>query len=234
MIIDAHTHVQPGELPFLTANNVCCIINGATPEEWERNVALLHKYPTMLASFGLHPWHADQHDPARLAAFAPAIIGEIGMDSEWCSVDLATQRSCFIAQLELAAQLNAPVILHTKGQEKQVLDIIRNYNLVYMVHWYDDMVYFPGYAELGCYFTVPINLPQNPIAQAIVQATPLNRLLLESDGMEAIAWALGREVSPAEYLQLMHNNTEYIARVKGVGIDVVCGWFEENLERFIS
>ena len=49
-----------------------------------------------------------------------SIIGEIGMDSVWCDVDLEIQKEVFEKQLQLAKEWDKPVILHTKGQEKTI------------------------------------------------------------------------------------------------------------------
>ena len=80
------------------------------------------------------------------------VIGEIGMDSVWCNVPLAVQEKVFTEQLAVAAQLDKPVILHTKGQEKRIASLIAGYPNTYLVHWYSDPVFPKSFLELDCYF----------------------------------------------------------------------------------
>ena len=77
-------------------------------------------------------------------------IGEIGLDNVWCTVDLGVQRTVFERQLAFAQQLGKPVVLHTKGMEREILDTIRYYPKRYLVHWYACPHWLQDYIDLGC------------------------------------------------------------------------------------
>lgn len=83
-----------------------------------------------------------------------SVIGEIGLDSVWCSVPLSVQEKAFCAQLELASAMKKPVVLHTKGQEKHIARLIRAYPNTYLVHWYSGEEGLSDFLDLDCYFTI--------------------------------------------------------------------------------
>lgn len=215
-MIDVHTHFGPSLLAKVANSEITCLVNGAEPKEWRRNSLWTKQHANIYASYGLHPWNAGSFCIEEIEQYNPRVIGETGMDSVWCNVDLKVQQACFVEQLELASRIGASVVLHTKGQEKQVLDIISHYPIRYLVHWYDDLEYLEQYIQLGCSFTVPINLPQNKVAQQIVKQVPACRLLPESDGLEAVCWALGRNVDFEQYIELMEINLGLIAQYKNI------------------
>lgn len=68
--------------------------------------------------FGTHPWQVDETPPdvvalrAALVADPSAGVGEIGLDRLRSRVVSTAQREAFAAQLELAAELRRPVVLH--------------------------------------------------------------------------------------------------------------------------
>ena len=97
------------------------ICNVANEIEFE----LVHQ-KQLFYSCGVHPWNAslDTFESMLPLLKKAPIIGEIGMDSVWCDLDLNIQKEVFEKQLQLAYALNKPVILHTKGQEKTILEFV--------------------------------------------------------------------------------------------------------------
>ena len=82
-------------------------------------------------------------------------IGEIGMDSVWCEVPMDIQRRSFERQLQIAADLKKPVILHTKGMEREIAAMVRDFPEPVCVHWYSGGIEsFEAFLEMGCYFTL--------------------------------------------------------------------------------
>ena len=203
---DAHMH-----LPIV--KSIPCIVNASSIEEYKRLKATSHEH--MYISCGIHPWYADQTD---LKAILPCIIeadflGEIGLDKPWCEVPFEIQKEAFICQLQ---EVNKTTFLHTKGYEKEILDIISLFPRKYVVHWYSSEDYIDDYLKLDCFFTIgPI------VNEVLVKKIPLNRLLIESDGLEAIEWALERKVSEKEYIDVLENTVKQVAKLKKVSVDEV-------------
>ena len=99
-----------------------------TPAEWAYTRQFQNR-EGLLLSFGIHPWYADQHLTEEMPeAYSECdYIGEIGMDSVWCDIPLDIQQKRLEEQLQIAADLKKPVLLHTKGQEKRIAELLRGF-----------------------------------------------------------------------------------------------------------
>ena len=54
-------------------------------------------------------------------------IGEIGLDYHFVQDNKEAQKSCFIKQIELANELDLPIVIHTRDAMGDTLDIVRKY-----------------------------------------------------------------------------------------------------------
>lgn len=78
-----------------------------------------------------------------------------GMDSVWCDIPLDIQQKRLEEQLQIAADLKKPVLLHTKGQEKRIAELLRGFPYHICAHWYSGTEQdLEPYLDLGCYFTL--------------------------------------------------------------------------------
>ena len=227
-MIDAHIHVTAELLPY--PKDIVCIPNANSPKEY----ALLKSAGFPILSAGIHPWKADVTVWAEMVPILRTVpvIGEIGLDSGWCTVDMDVQREVFRRQLTLAAALGKPVILHTKGMEGEMLDTIREFPNRYLVHWYDCDRWLEEYIALGCWFTVGPEL-SNPNVTQLARTVPLDRLLIESDGLEGMAWAQGKELSPADYPAAIEHHLQAVARLRGTDADTLLRQMEQTLNAFL-
>lgn len=232
---DAHCHDD--DAGVLTAAqrrlNVAAIVNCATPAEWVRNQARVGASQHL--SFGVHPWGSADFDEAALRpyfALAP-VIGEIGLDSVWTKVPQAVQRPVFEAQLRLAAQLQKPVILHTKGEEAACLALVNRYPNRYFVHWYSRTDWQADYIAAGCYMSIGVDVLTDPAVQALAKAVPADRLLLETDGLESVAWAWQRPVTIDEYASVLRRLTTAVATLRETSPVSVATQARANLTRFL-
>lgn len=146
-----------------------------------------------LLSFGIHPWYSDKYEPGDyIEAFqACSAVGEIGMDSVWCSVSLERQEKVFMQQLSIAADLHKSVILHTKGQERRIAQLIQDFPEKICVHWYSGTIQdLQPYLEKDCYFTLGPDFSVNTkLHRYLLGHLSADRLFLESDGIASIIWA---------------------------------------------
>lgn len=241
MIIDAHLHITEKDvenqiLTCMEKEDILGLAAGTNPEECRWIKELSRCCNRIIPTYGLHPWYANKTDPKAMEPYLRecAIIGEIGLDSVWCDVDLACQRKVFIAQLNLAEEKGCPVMLHTKGQEKEISQIITDYTMPVIVHWYSSENHLEKYLERGCYFTIGPDVHINPAVQQIVREAPLNRLFVESDGLSAVEWATGKAISPLELSSVLLASMKFIAGVKNVDLAAAGMQMEENLARILK
>ena len=204
------------------------------PESAARILAL--RGQNVLVSCGVHPWQAERVtlDDMRPFIRQCAALGEIGLDSVWTDADMDVQRRVFIEQLELAEALRLPVILHTKGMEGEVARILRRYTVPKLVHWYSCERYLEDYLEQGCYFTVGPDYESNPAVQAVLRRVPLDRVMTETDGLDALAWALNRPVAADEIEAALRGELRAVAAVHGISEAVAARQICDNLDRFLS
>jgi TatD DNase family protein len=97
-------------------------------------IELSQRIPEVYAAIGIHPNDAGSfslHDVDCLKDLArePKVvaIGEIGLDIYHDDVDMKRQIVAFEAQLDLAEELNLPVLIHNRDADEQVGKILRKW-----------------------------------------------------------------------------------------------------------
>lgn len=232
---DAHCHDDDaGALTTAQQRlNVASIVNCATPAEWRQNQARVGASQTL--SFGVHPWGSVDFDEVALQPYfaAAPVIGEIGLDSVWTKVPQAVQRPVFETQLRLAAKLKKPVIMHTKGEEEACLALLRRYPNRYFVHWYSRQEWQADYIAAGCYMSVGVDVLSDPAVQALAKAVPADRLLLETDGLESVAWAWHRSVTIGEYAGVLQRLIMAVATLRNEEPLTIATQARANLAYFL-
>lgn len=253
-LIDAHIHLpahpsaeeKSGWLSLFAQKDIQMLVSVGSPEEYHQLARWIpgDDRSRIFRSFGIHPWKADQIDlrelepEGRLHTFLMEAdaIGEIGMDQVWCEVPLAVQRKVFEVQLEIAQQRNCPVVLHTKGCEKEIASILdrRPELSSILVHWYsgeedslDQMV------ERGCYFSLGPDIGDNPAVRRVAQKAPLSRILTESDGLAAAEWATGKAVCPEQLSGMLQNTINIAATEKNCFPEEVTEAVSRNFQQFL-
>lgn len=139
-LIDSHCHLEraelDGELEAMLeraeASQVKKMISvGTELSDWSLYQELAKKYPGGIHyTVGLHPCHVNagwESQVAGLQAFfesdcLPVALGEIGLDYfrlpkdvDAANAIIANQEAAFRAQLDLAAKLDCPVVVHSRG-----------------------------------------------------------------------------------------------------------------------
>lgn len=154
-------------------------------------VALAERHPFLWAAVGVHPHGAAQLPPDWLQQLEdlsahPKVraIGEIGYDYHYDGDWKEAQRAAFEAQLQLAARLEKPVVIHDREAHGDTLELLRRYRPAGVVHCYS------GSAEmakevlsLGMYigFTGVVTFKNARRALEAAGVVPLDRLLVETD-----------------------------------------------------
>ena len=83
-------------------------------------------------SAGLHPHEADRFDDStipglRRLAVEPEVvaIGEAGLDFHYDNAPRERQQKCFQAQLALAAELDLPIVVHSRDADAETAGLLR-------------------------------------------------------------------------------------------------------------
>lgn len=236
MRLDAHFHMEKQLLTQWQNTDMCGLMNCATVKEYEYGKQLQKEFPQLTLSCGIHPWNVENTTWEEMAPCLQdcSIIGEIGMDSVWCDSDLLLQRIVFERQLEYASRMKKPVVLHTKGQEKQIVDLLASYPNTYLVHWYSCIDYLDDYLALSPYFTIGPSVLFDPSVQQVAERVDCEHLLVESDGISAISWAYGKGIAASDYADVLDRMVAYIAQVKHLSFAQMQHQIILNYQRFLT
>lgn len=250
-LFDGHAHIgSKSEREVRRIQNIHSLICASTPEEAIQLEAICKEEDSSVIhpTFGLHPWQAERYSFQDMEPWLlkTSIVGEIGMDSVWCSVPLSSQEKILCAQLELASDQKKPVILHTKGQETQIARLLRRYDNTYLVHWYSGTDGLSDFLDLDCYFTIGPDVFCNPEVRRAALLAPENRLLVETDGISAVQWAYENAAEAVPSLSkfslppfqdigaVLKRGIEETARLRGISAAILAETMEQNFYRFLG
>ncbi len=176
---------------------------GIDLESSRRAVALAEAHERVFAAVGVHPNDAttwDERTPDELRALAahPKVvaIGEIGLDYYRDRAPRDRQQRVFRAQLDLAAELGLPVIIHVREAMSDVLAVLGDWvaglraagaplaDRPGVLHSFFGRPEEAAQAlELGFLLgiTGPVTFKNAPDQQRLVSGLPLSGLILETD-----------------------------------------------------
>ena len=139
-LVDSHCHLdleqfdadRAAVLERAQAQGVRMIVNpGIDLVHSQQAIALADLHPQVYAAVGIHPNSSadfSEQTLTKLSALAehPKVvaIGEIGLDYHWETVSRPTQAQAFRAQLDLAAELGLPVIIHNRKASTDLAQIL--------------------------------------------------------------------------------------------------------------
>ena len=166
---------------------------GCTLASSQAAVELAARHPNVYAAVGIHPENCgdflpEHIDTLRRLARQPKVvaIGEIGLDYYWAeNPPREFQQQVFRAQLELALELDLPVIVHDREAHGDSLTIVRDYPALRGVfHCYSGSVEMAKeLLALGWYlgFDGPVTYKNARKTVEVAEMVPLDRILIESD-----------------------------------------------------
>ena len=251
MLIDSHCHLdgerfgadrdavldaarEAGVGLFLT------IGTGDGPPQLDCAVRLADTYEDVYATIGVHP-----HDAAKftegtvgelrdLAAHQKVLaVGEIGLDYHYDFSPRETQKRVFVEQMALAAELELPIVIHTREAWPDTLDMLRE-------HWAPTglggiLHCFTGereHAEAGLAmgfhvsFSGVLTFGRSESLRETAAALPLDRLLVETDSPY---------LTPAPHRKIRRNEPRFVvetarklAEVRGVSLEEVAEATSKN------
>lgn len=201
MYFDTHAHYDSSAfdndraavLSAMREGGVDLIIDpGCDVESSEYAVALSREYPFVYAAVGIHPEELEkcgEKDIPRIRELAgepkTVAIGEIGLDYYWDKEHREEQKRLFEIQLQLALELNLPVIIHDREAHGDSLEIVKRYpKLRGVFHCYSGSPEMA--AELlkaGWYlgFDGPVTYKNAKRQLEVLDMCPLDRVLVETD-----------------------------------------------------
>ena len=202
MLFDTHAHMDDTSfdedrhelLAALPGQGISLLMNpGCSFESSLNAIKLSEQYDYIYAAVGSHPDVADEVDDALIAQYRELCkqhkkvlaIGEIGLDYHYEDIPRDIQKKAFRLQMELARELQLPVIVHEREAHEDGMKIVDEFPTVGGVfHCYS------GSAEMakelvkrGWYigFTGVLTFKNARKAIEVASSIPRDRIVIETD-----------------------------------------------------
>jgi TatD DNase family protein len=255
VLADSHCHLDDSQFEAdrdlviaraLEAGVECMLAigTGEGPPHLDAAVRLAAQYPFIYATVGVHPNDTPKIEAGTFTNLERLLshpkvkaMGEIGLDYHW-GTPKEIQTAAFIRQLELAAAVKMPIVIHTRDAWTDTLDFLKS-------HWAGNrlpcvMHCFTGTSaqaaeclDLGFYlsFGGVATFPKAAEIREAARITPTDRLLLETDcPYLAPVPFRGKRNEPA----YVSYTAQVIARVRGVSTEELARQTTANFKRLFS
>jgi TatD DNase family protein len=202
---------------------------GIDLESSRRAVELAATYPQIHAVVGMHPHDASKLDDLTLReitelASNPRVvgIGETGLDFYRDLSPRADQERAFRAQVELAAELRLPVVVHDReahADTMRVLDEYAPFDDRLVLHCFSgDLDMAHACLDMGGYISIagPVTFNNAGRLRDIVREIPLERLLIETDCPFLSPHPFRGKPNSPDRLVLV---AEKVAEIKGIPLE---------------
>jgi TatD DNase family protein len=201
-----------------------------SPDNLDKVLQLTRSADNIWGTQGIHPHEADSwnsdveasileasHDPRILA------IGEIGLDYFYNHADRKVQRGVFERQLQLAVEREMPVVIHTRDADEDTRGILADFSQSLggngVIHSFTASLELAEFCldqgfSLGFNGITTFNSADN--VRAVVAATPMERILLETDAPYLTPVPYRGKPNAPYYLPFI---AETVARLKNCEIE---------------
>jgi TatD DNase family protein len=244
-MIDSHAHYDDRKfdgdrnslLPSLADFDIELVINiGADMRSSRASIKLAERYPFIYATVGVHPHDAksmngsDLDELRRMTEHPKVVaIGEIGLDYHYDHSPRDIQRERFGQQLELAAELKMPVVIHSREACADTWAQLRGSGHKGVIHCYSGSApQAVNYVNEGFYIGIGgvITYKNARKLAETVEAIPLARILLETDCPYLSPEPHRGKRNSSAFLTLI---AQRVAEIKGVSAEEVEAVNKENV-----
>lgn len=247
MIFESHAHYDDSAfdkdrdelLESLQEKGVEYVVNiGASIQTTKNTIALAEKYSFIYGAVGVHPSETDELDKEKLLWLKeqcanPKIVavGEIGLDYYWDEPDRKIQKKWFERQLQMAREVNLPVIIHSRDAAKDTLDMMKDAEaekIGGVIHCFSYTKEIAReYLNMDFSFGIGgVATFQNAKKlKEAVEYIPMEKILLETDSPYLAPMPYRGKRNSSLYLSFI---AEEIARIKGLTYEEVVSITAKN------
>lgn len=254
MLVDSHCHLeyeglvddQGAVLDRAREAGVEAFLNISTKRsEWDQVIATAKAKPDVFASVGIHPHHADEHldltrEDLLAATRDPKVvgIGETGLDYYYDHSDRSAQQRLFRLHIDVARELQLPVIIHTRDAEDDTLAILAEEMgkgaFPALIHCFTASGDFgKRVLELGLSISISgiVTFKNAKELQDFAREMPRERLLVETDSpFLAPVPHRGKTCEPG----YVRDTARFLAELRGEELDDLAGYTTANFYQLFS
>ena len=249
MLFDTHAHMDDSAfdadrqqlLESLPGQGLSLVMNPGCSLESSRNVdKLTREYDFLYGAVGSHPDVADEVNEAVLDEYRMLwkqnskikAIGEIGLDYHYEDIPRDIQKKAFRMQMELARELDLPVIVHERDAHEDGMKIVEEFPEVTGVfHCYSGSYEMAKWLiHRGWYigFTGVLTFKNARTAREVASQIPMDRLVLETDCPYMSPEPFrGKRNDPGK----LYRMAERLAEIRGLSLEEIHAITLENGKR---
>lgn len=238
MIVDSHCHLDrldlescggsiDSALDFARSQGVSHFLSvGISLESLPAMLEITDAHQDVYATAGSHPLEdtGECIDIGLLESWARdsriVAVGETGLDYHYAPEKKQQQQENFIGHLQVAEQVEKPIIVHTRSAKEDTLSCIRQYPVTAggVLHCFtEDWDMASRALDLGFYISISgiVTFNNASSLREVVKKIPPDRLLVETDSpyLAPVPYR-GKANQPAYVRQV----TEYVANLRGVSM----------------
>ena len=206
--------------------------------------SMVQQFPEVYGSVGFHPHDAaelteDLEQKIRKLALEEKkliAIGETGLDYHYMYSSAEVQQQVFSKQLQLAVELNLPVIMHSREAETDTLNILQEIPVLPLgvAHSFTSSFEMAKtLIEMGWYIGINgiVTFKNAEDLREVVSWLPLDRLLLETDSpfLAPIPFR-GKSNKPAHIPVI----ATFIAELRGISLEQLSEQTSANAQRLFN
>lgn len=255
MYFDSHAHYDDAQfhadrdalLKSLPEAGVDYVIDCASDlASAEKVLDLVDRYNFMYGAIGIHPEAVGDLDPEAVTSLygyiedSPKIVavGEIGLDYHYeDNPSRDVQQEWFIEQIELAKELELPIIVHSRDAAQDTYEILRDYDAAQVggvLHSYSGAPEMAQkYVDMGFYLGIGgmVTFENAKKVALTVEKIPLERLLIETDCPYLAPVPMRGKRNDSRNLRY---TAARIAEIKGITPEEVARVTTENAKRLFG
>ncbi len=237
-MIDTHSHINFEEykkdfdnfLERINNNGVSkVIIPGVEPSRFEEILTYCENYEMLYGTIGIHPSEYrtfDEKSEKKIYQYSshPKIvaIGEIGLDYFYGADSKEEQKKILRKQLEIAEQIQKPVVIHDRDSHDDVFNILNDYKLKNVIfHCFSGSPKFAQKCiEKGYYIAIGgiVTFKNAKDLKETAKIVPIDKLLLETDAPYLAPVPFRGKINSPEYLKYI---AKEIANLRETSIEEI-------------
>lgn len=236
MFIDSHCHISREDYENIdkvvkSAKNAgvsYLIVSGYDIKNNKEVIDIANRYDNIYLSIGFHPSEANVITDNDINNLKEQIknnkkviaIGEIGLDYHWEKDNKDKQKELFKKQINLAKELNLPIVVHSRDAFQDTYDILKEANHRGVIHCFSGNIENAKmYANLGYYFGIGGVLTfKNTNLRETVKEMPVDRILLETDSPYLAPTPHRGEQNEPKYIPII---AEELAKIYGKSVNEI-------------
>ena len=206
--------------------------------------SMVQQFPEVYGSVGFHPHDAaelteDLEQKIRKLALEEKkliAIGETGLDYHYMYSSAEVQQQVFSKQLQLAVELNLPVIMHSREAEKDTLNILQEIPVppLGVAHSFTSSFEMAKtLIEMGWYIGINgiVTFKNAEDLREVVSWLPLDRLLLETDSPFLAPTPFRGKPNKPAYIPAI---ATFIAELRGISLEQLSEQTSANAQRLFN